>query len=397
MAVAGCGDAKPSTMVEPGVPAEATTGASTPVQAAPRGDGGWFLDSLDGGPIIEESAITLRIDENLLNGFDGCNSYGGRSEDGTLIAGADGEFSILQFDVTDMGCPEPEGVMEQADAYISALIQGESYRVVDDRLELFDSEGTARLVFVRQAPPPGSPTNLEGTAWRLLIEGDADGDMPAPTMVFLNDRLVTGATACRPYAAIYRLSEGSVRFPSTSMLRHEQLCPEESRRLEGEYTDFLTWAREYSVYEEGASSRLEIRNSRGEELTFEPLPPSIEDIADIEWTLGTFIKLRQGDGVPPHRPVIEGTEVTISFDEDGFSGSSGCNSYLASARIDDGSIAIDALPLIHTKKACEGMYGLVEQEERYLGLLPRLARYDIYGDSLFVQTDNDVFLLFQAK
>ena len=103
--------------------------------------------------------------------------------------------------------------MDQVDAYISALIQGESYRVVDDRLELFDSEGTARLVFVRQAPPPGSPTNLEGTAWRLLIEGDADGDMPAPTMVFLNDQLVTGATACRPYAAIYRLSEGSVGFP----------------------------------------------------------------------------------------------------------------------------------------------------------------------------------------
>ena len=39
----------------------------------------------------------------------------------------------------------------------------------------------------------------------------------------------------------------------------------------------------------------------------------------------------------------------------------------------------------------------MEQEERYLGLLPRLARYGIYGDSLFVQTDNDVFLLFQAK
>ena len=95
------------------------------------------------------------------------------------------------------------------------------------------------------------------------------------------------------------------------MLRHEQLCPEESRRVEGEYTDFLTWAREYSVYEEGASSRLEIRSSRGEELTFEPLPPSIEDIADVEWTLGTFIELRQGDGVPPHHPVIEGTEVTI--------------------------------------------------------------------------------------
>ena len=66
----------------------------------------WFLDSLDGGQIIEESVFTLRIDENRLDGFDGCNSYGGRSEDGTPIAGADGVFSILQFDVTDMGCAQ---------------------------------------------------------------------------------------------------------------------------------------------------------------------------------------------------------------------------------------------------------------------------------------------------
>ena len=63
------------------------------------------------------------------------------------------------------------------------------------------------------------------------MEGNADGDVPTPTMVFLNDRLVTGVTACRPYAAIYKLSEGSVRFPSKSMLRYEQSCPEESEGL----------------------------------------------------------------------------------------------------------------------------------------------------------------------
>ena len=169
------------------------------------------------------------------------------------------------------------------------------------------------------------------------------------------------------------------------------------RRLEGGYTDFLTWAREYSVYEEGGSRRLEIRSLRGEALTFEPLTPTVEDIADADWALRTFIELRQGDGVPLHNPVVEGTEVTILLDEYGVSGSSGCNSYSAPAMVEDGTIKINALPLIHTEKACEGVFGLVEQEDRYLGLLPRLARYGIYGDSLFLQTDDDVFLLFQAS
>ena len=54
-------------------------------------------------------------------------------------------------------------------------------------------------------------------------------------------------TACRAYLAEYSTSEGSVRFPSLSMLRSNQSCPEEPRRLEGEYGDFLAWAREYSV------------------------------------------------------------------------------------------------------------------------------------------------------
>ena len=39
----------------------------------------------------------------------------------------------------------------------------------------------------------------------------------------------------------------------------------------------------------------------------------------------------------------------------------------------------------------------MEQEERFLDLLPRLERYGTYGDGLFLQTDNHVFLLFEAK
>ena len=157
VAAAGCGDAEPDVTVKSGSPILASATATTPAQMALTGDGTWALDSLDGSPIIEDSVITVRIDENRLDGVDGCNSYGGRFEDGTLIADADGVFSIPPLAVTEMGCTEPDGVMDQADAYISTLLQGETYGVTGDRLEIIDNDGIARLVFVRDAPLPGRP------------------------------------------------------------------------------------------------------------------------------------------------------------------------------------------------------------------------------------------------
>ena len=136
-------------------------------------DATWVLDSLEGRPLIDASFVALRVDGDWFVGFDGCNSYGGRSEYGAPIVDADGRFSGAYPARRLMACAEPDGVMDQADAYISALAQGERFRIVDDRLEIFDSGSAARLVFVKQAPLPGRPVDLEGTEWRLLIEGDA--------------------------------------------------------------------------------------------------------------------------------------------------------------------------------------------------------------------------------
>ena len=366
-------------------------------------DATWVLDSLEGRPLIDASFVALRVDGDWFVGFDGCNSYGGRSEDGAPIADADGRFSSAYPARTLMACAEPDGVMDQADAYISALAQGERFRIVDDRLEIFDSGSAARLVFVQQAPLPGRPVDLEGTEWRLLPEGDAMDGVRAATLAFLDDRLVTGTTPCRDYIATYGVSEGVLDFTSISMSgspQSRQSCAKNARILEGEFGDFLTWAREYSVHEEPGGIRLRIRSARGKALTFEPLPQTIEDIADAEWSLMEFVELRDLDvGVWTTRTttVIEGTEVSISFGEDGLGGYLGCNSYGGPARLNEGSITVDVHLLHQTAKLCESPDGLMEQEERYFGLVNRLARYGIYDDRLFLQTADDVFLLFRVK
>ena len=288
---------------------------------------------------------------------------------------------------------------------MSALVQGERHRVVGDRLEIIDKRGGTRIVFRRLEPLPGHPIDLSRTAWRLLTEDDGDGDLRAATMVFLGDRTVTGVTACRAYAAIYWMSQakGSMGFNLWPMFGSQRSCSEESRAVGGAYWEFLWRAWEYSVYDEAESPRLSIRSPEGRTLTFEPLPPMVEEITDTEWTLRTLVELLR-TGTLQDTTVVEGTEVTISFDKDGVSGTSGCDSYEGLSRIEDGSITIDVQSLMHTEEVCERPDGVMEQEDWYLGVLPRLTRYGVFGDELFLQTDldrlgrDDVrFLVFQAK
>ena len=150
IAATGCGDTEPSDAVDLPTTTGTVDESGEGVDAMAAGDGTWVLELLDGRSLIEESVIAITINGNHLYGFDGCNWYGWRNDEGTPIAGADGVFKIPGFDRTEQGCVEPEGVMEQADLYGSALLEAERYRVEGDQLEIIDGKGTVRLVFRRE-------------------------------------------------------------------------------------------------------------------------------------------------------------------------------------------------------------------------------------------------------
>ena len=377
------------------------TAVAPPEQTELSGDGSWILESLDGGPIIEDSFATVEIGEDRADGYDGCNWFGGSSEDGTPVADESGVFSFPFSARTVRLCEEPSGVMEQSDAFFSALEQGETYRVAGERLEILDDVGDVRLVFVKQVPLEGRVVDMSETAWRL-VEEDAyvSGGSNAATMAFLDYRLVVGDTACRPYLATYNRSDGGVHFTSQSMLERSiwQSCSDEDRRLEGEFTDFMG-SIEYAVQEAPGLIRLRMRNSEGNTLTFEPLHPIVEHVADAEWVLLAITEILGLEFGMSHNRVqnaAAGADLTLSFHTDGISGSTGCNSYGAEAAVGDGSITIDAETYFYTELGCYDSDGVMEQEERYLDVLPRVTRYGVYGDYLVLQTNGDVFLLFRA-
>ena len=233
----------------------------------------WVLESLDGLPLIDGTFVSLRLNGDRLGGFDGCNTFGGRHDDGTPVAAAEGTFTMPNgIAGTVIGCVDPKGILDQADTYLRSLRQSKSFRLVDHRLEMVDEAGNARLVFSKQTPLPGTPARLEGTSWRLLSEDDSDNGVRASTLTFLDDQLAEGTTACRDFEASYGISRNSIGFPSMGMTASSSSCSPELRKREGRFTDDLSRANEYSVYQHEGKNRLKIRTSRGRTLAFESVP-----------------------------------------------------------------------------------------------------------------------------
>jgi hypothetical protein len=59
-------------------------------------------------------------------------------------------LSVSDVFATQMGCLEPEGILEQKNAYLTVLRTAATHQIAADRLEMFDGAGSRVLVFVAQ-------------------------------------------------------------------------------------------------------------------------------------------------------------------------------------------------------------------------------------------------------
>jgi heat shock protein HslJ len=100
----------------------------------------WVLEQLNGNPTLPGTEVTLQFEDGNAGGT-ACNSYGGS------YTTNDGRLSIPEIIRTEMACLEPEGVMEQEDAYLMALQGASAYQVVDGQLQIENAAGETTLVF----------------------------------------------------------------------------------------------------------------------------------------------------------------------------------------------------------------------------------------------------------
>jgi heat shock protein HslJ len=95
-----------------------------------------------------------------------------------------------------------------------------------------------------------------------------------------------------------------------------------------------------------------------------------------------------------NRP-IEGTQLTIAFEDDQVSGNTGCNLFSGSYKVDGDAIEFDGLSW--TERGCMDPEGVMEQEQTYMGLLGVVQRFELDGDELQLFAGSQGSLIFERQ
>ena len=142
----------------------ATFTALKPVELA---GSSWQVTSYNNGKggvqsVIIGTELTANFGtDGSLAGSAGCNNY-------TTTYQTDGNnISIGPAATTRMFCAEPEGIMEQEQAYLAALETAATYEIELNRMDMYTAEGSRVAVFElmpqKEAPAPEGEATLSGT------------------------------------------------------------------------------------------------------------------------------------------------------------------------------------------------------------------------------------------
>lgn len=356
----------------------------------------WQLVSLRGDPLLEDTYISLSFKEEQLEGFAGCNHYGGGADSGGYTLTPDGKLAIPTLARTVMDCPEPQGVMEQEDVYFEALAAVEAYRLQNGRLTLQNASGETLLAFERIEEFAMDPAALPGTAWQLVsMDGQPPLEGSLLTLAFHDEQRASGYAGCRDYVFGYEADEDGLDLVAVAVMG-DGCGSEERLRQEGEYTTMLGWSKRFRL-EDG---RLELHTVRGEVLTYEPLPDAAQpELEGPTWSLLAFLEPNPAGGRlgPALLPsdLLSGTAMTATFLDGQVSGTAGCNQYGGSYRLDGTGLVIS--DLFQTEMACLDPEGVMAQEQRYLDVLRQVTAAQVYGTRLWLETPDGEVLVFAPE
>lgn len=321
-------------------------------------------------PALDENPVTIQFGpENQVGGSGGCNTYGGNyAVDGDTI-------TFTQIVSTLIACLD-DGVMEQEQAYFTALQEATGYELSDDRLIIIYGEGQ-QLVFV-------PAETLSGSQWALTAYGAAGEETPILpetriTLEFGDDNQAAGTGGCNAYNTSYTVDSQFITFSAVVSTR--MACAEESiMEQEQAYFNALQAATTYKLI----SDQLVITYGESQQLIFSRVNP----LSETQWQLESY-------GVAGEEtPVVADSAVTLAFDVENAAGSGGCNSYSTSYTLDRGNITFSEI--VSTLMACAD--DLMAQEQAYFDALQTASSYELaegqlviaYGDGqrlIFTQAD----------
>jgi heat shock protein HslJ len=148
-----------------------------------------------------------------------------------------------------------------------------------------------------------------------------------------------------------------------------------------------------------SEGQLKIYGERGGLLVFEPLPEEAWlDPESTAWSLLAFIQPKPFVEEPESWSLADGpladTAISLSLEKGTARGAASCNNYSATYSLSGSSMSV--VSIAHAEGACVAGSGVMGQEARYLELLGSVASYAIYGDHLWLDTDDGRALIYYA-
>lgn len=313
--------------------------------------------------VIIGTEITAYFGEDgQLTGNAGCNNYSAAYEiDGDKI-------TIGPAITTRMACGEPEGVMEQEMAYLTALGMASAYQFEEpERLILMDSEGR-RVVDYKEA----RTFELFETVWNLQNYNNGNEAIVSVlegseiTADFDEQGNVSGTASCNNYSGTYQVDgeQISIELGPLTMMFCEQ--PEGVMEQETAYLQALESVVSYHIL----GDELVMQNDEGQEV----LKYKASDLVGYVWMWLEF--LENNDTVT--HPNMPGNYTLEFMTDEQVAVQADCNRANGTYTVKGSQLDIEIMAT--TLAACpEGSLA-----DEYLQLLNDAVAYIREGDFLFI-------------
>lgn len=317
------------------------------------------------------NATALFQDEQVI-GNASCNNFSGGYE----IVGSN--LSIGPLASTEMFCGGPPGVMDQETGYLSALGSAASYAVEGEQLVITNEAGETVVIFMM-----AEPKSLTGNLWQVISYNNGK-EAVVSVMIgtelnafFDEDGQLSGSAGCNNYTAAFEIDDNKISIGPAATTR--MLCndPEGIMEQELEYLAALEMAATFNFED----NRLLLLDGEGRRVVIYQLVRTFE-LTETIWHLQNYLS-----GAGSIEPILEGTEVTAYFSDDGnVSGNASCNNYSGAYQLDGEKINIELGPL--TMMFCDQPEGVMDQESAYLQALGSATTYQIIGDEMVLRDES---------
>ncbi|MBK8987783.1 MAG: META domain-containing protein [Chloroflexi bacterium] len=345
--------------------------------AAPESDaslvGVWQLTDYSDAPgsvvaVPDGAKITAVFGEDgTLSGNAGCNNY----TTSFTVSGSSLTFNSA-IASTMMMCDE--AAMQREMAYLAALTNTVTFALEGDALKLLDANGGIVAAFTSVAPTP-----LTGTNWQMTGYNNGLGGVVSPvagtqvTAVFADDGTLAGSAGCNNYTTSFTVDSGSISI-NPNIASTMIACAEDVMQQETAFLAALPNAATYAIQ----GDVLELRDASGALMASFTVAQAADLVGPV-WTVTLF-----NNGLQAAVGLLDGTEITMSFGEDGnVQGSAGCNQYFGPYTVNGDALSVGLLAT--TRAYCPEPEGKMQQEAQFLAALQMAASFTIQNGQLDIR------------